>query len=209
LNVAREVKSARRVEAAWYGGASMLDPEVLRPERPRPLKRVEFERLIEQGVFEDERVELLHGQLVAMSPQSDLHIRVTARIARILGQQLSENFDVLPHSGLQSWRLSRPEPDVSVVPRRKFRDPITGALLVVEVADSSLRKDKELKLPLYAQASIPCYWLVDLKKLVVEVYTQPDRKQYRRVAVKKHGDVLRVAGLRGVAIPVAKILPEH
>jgi Uma2 family endonuclease len=95
------------------------------------------------------------------------------------------------------------------VPKRDFRDPITDALLVVEVADSSLRKDKELKLPLYAEASIPSYWLVDLKKLVVEVYTQPDRKRYRRMAVKKHGDVLRAPGLRGVAIPVAKILPER
>lgn len=203
------MKRVGRVEAAWYGELSMLDPELLRPERPRPLKRVEFERLIEAGVFDDERVELLYGQLVAMSPQSDLHILVTARIARILGQQLSEDFDVLPHSGLQSWRHSRPEPDVSVVPRREFRNPITDALLVVEVADSSLRKDKELKLPLYAQAGIPCYWLVDLKKLVVEVHTQPERRRYRRVVVKQHGDVLRATGLPRVAVPVSKILPER
>lgn len=197
------------MEVAWYGALSMLDPEALRPERPRPLKRVEFERLIEAGVFQDEDVELLYGQLVAMSPQSELHILATARIAKFLIQQLGDRYDVLPHSGLSSWRLSRPEPDVAVVPVRGWRDPITDARLVVEVADSSLRKDKELKLPLYAQAGIPCYWLVDLKKLVVEVHTQPDRRRYRRLAVKKHGDVLRVPGLRGVAIPVAKILPER
>lgn len=197
------------VEAAWYGELSMLDPELLRPERPRPLKRVEFERLIDAGVFDDERVELLYGQLVAMSPQSDLHILVTAYITRQLNLQLGDDYTVAPHSGLSSWRLSRPEPDVAVVPTRGFRDPLTDALLVVEVAESSLRKDKELKLPLYASAGIPCYWVVDLKKLVVEVYTQPDRRRYRRMVVRKHGDILRVPGLRGVAVPVAKILPEH
>jgi Uma2 family endonuclease len=186
-----------------------LDLEALRPERPRPLKRVEFERLIDAGVFGDERVELLYGQLVAMNPQSDLHARVTARIAKHLILALHDDHVVLPHSGLSSWDLSRPEPDVSVVPQRGWREPITDALLVVEVADSSLRKDKELKLPLYAEAGIPCYWLVDLKKLVVEVHTQPDRRRYRRVSVKKHGDVLRVPSLRSVAIPVAKILPER
>jgi Uma2 family endonuclease len=197
------------MEVAWYGGLAMLDPEALRPERPRPLKRVEFERLIDAGAFGDERLELLYGQIVAMSPQSPLHVRVTARIGALLIKALDDEFEVIQQSGLQSWELSRPEPDVSVVPKRDFRDPITDALLVVEVADSSLRKDKELKLPLYAEASIPSYWLVDLKKLVVEVHTQPDRKRYRRMAVKKHGDVLRAPGLRGVAIPVAKILPER
>lgn len=197
------------MEVAWYRALSMLDPELLRPERPRPLKRVEFERLIDAGVFEDERVELLYGQLVAMSPQSELHILVTAAITKFLVRQLGDDYLVLPHSGLSSWRLSRPEPDVSVVPPRGWRDPITDALLVVEVADSSLRKDKELKLPLYAQAGIPCYWLVDLEQLVVEVYTQPDRRRYRRVVVKKHRDVVRAPGLPRVAVPVAKILPER
>lgn len=187
----------------------MLDPELLRPERPRPLKRVEYEQLIKAGVFDDERVELLYGQLVAMSPQSELHRMTTALITRYLNLQLGEEYTVFPHSGLSSWEHSCPEPDVFVAPRRGFRERITDALLVVEVADSSLRKDKKLKLPLYAQGGIPCYWLVDLKKLVVEVHTQPSRQRYRRVVVKKYGEMLRVPGLRGVAVPVSKILPER
>lgn len=72
-----------------------------------------------------------------------------------------------------------------------------------------LRKEKELKLPLYAEARIPCYWLVDLKQLVVEVYTQPERRRYKRVIVKKHDAVLRAPGLPRVAAPVARILPER
>jgi Uma2 family endonuclease len=185
----------------------MLDPVALRPDRPRRLRRTEYMRLVDAGVFEREAVELLYGQLVTMSPQGDLHINVAADLAAMLIRQLGERYRVRSHSGLGLWTYSCPEPDVSVVEMTDVRTGPRGAFLVVEAALSSHAKDRILKAPLYAQAGIPNYWLVDLDRMKIEVYTQPRGRRYRRVQTLGRGDTLRAVGLPRASIPVSRILP--
>ncbi len=80
-------------------------------------------------------------------------------------------------------------------------------MLVIEVADTSLRKDLRLKAPLYAEAGIPVYWLVDVNAREVLVMTDPVDGNYQRVERARPGDVLTLEGQPGIVVPVAEIVP--
>jgi Uma2 family endonuclease len=163
---------------------SMLDDSQLGPERPRLLRRVEYDRLVAEGFFDDERVELLHGVLVTMSA----------------------SFEVRSHSPFAASDYSEPEPDVGVYPRGSVEDHRERAFLLVEVADSSLSKDRRIKTGIYAAAGVPAYWIVDLQHERIEVLTEPDEDEYQQRTTLRRGDVLRPANLPGVALAVADIL---
>jgi Uma2 family endonuclease len=183
---------------------SQLDP----PEHIRRLSRLEYERMVELGMFEDERLELLRGMLVVMSPQGAPHAVITAWFHKCLVRGLDDTYDIRSHSAFAASDDSEPEPDVSVSLRgpELFAHPSTS-LLLIEVSESSIRKDRRIKAPLYAEANVPEYWIVDISgsELRVEVHTDPTPIGYRQVAILRDGDVLRPAGLAGLAIPVADI----
>lgn len=189
--------------------ASMLDAEQLSPERVRPLHRREYERLVEAGVFEDERVELLRGVLVEMSPQGGPHAGSTARIANLLIRALGDDIEVRTHSPLRAGEDSMPEPDVAVVSKMPIGEHPTKAFLVVEVAESSLRKDRTIKAPIYAETVVPEYWIVDLAGRAVEVHTDPRDGRYSCVVRADDDGVLRPLAFPEIAIPVAEILPPR
>lgn len=183
----------------------MFDLALLAPERLRPLRADEYMRLAETGAFDDERVELLAGVIVAMSPQGNDHMLVTARIHKILVKQVDDTWMVASHSSLRVSQDSVPEPDVWVGPLES--DSVGEAVLVVEVSDSSVTKDREIKRHLYAAAKIPEYWLVDLRRRRVEIRTRPARGDYRDTRIALRTDTLRPVALAGVAVQVADFLP--
>lgn len=187
----------------------VLDPKVLYPERIRPLKRVEYERMVELGLFEDERVELLAGQLIEMSPQGEPHAFVVAELGARLTVALFERARVRQHSPLAVSEDSVPEPDIALVPltsagsSRPF-----WAHLVIEVSDSSLRKDRAAKGLVYAAAGIPEYWIVNLNDGVLEVYTDPSPSGYQtRETVDRDAEVAARAFPEAV-LRVGDFLPE-
>jgi Uma2 family endonuclease len=187
----------------------MLDWDALQPEQMRPLRRAEYDRLVADGVFEDERLELLGGALFGMSPQGRAHIRVSAEIARCLYLELMrlgtlDQFTIQSHSPYAASEISEPEPDVAVVPRGM--DLADRCHLLVEVADSSLRRDRGIKARIYAAAEVPEYWIVDLAGRAVEVHTAPVEATYTRRERRVEGDMLQPIALPGVSIPVASIL---
>jgi len=187
--------------------SSMLDRESLAPETVRPLRRVEYERLVEAGTFADERVELLRGVLVAMSPQGGTHAWTTAVLGRALTLALGERFLVRQHSPFAADDTSMPEPDVAVVEATPRIDHPGAALLVIEVADSSLTKDRQIKAAIYAEAGIPEYWIVDVRREQVEVMTRSDGGAYTSSTRLDRGGVLRPVALSGVEIPVSELFP--
>lgn len=184
----------------------MLDVEELAPERMRPLRRSEYEQLIEAGAFEDERVELLRGVLVEMSPQGEDHVVSTARIHELLVLALHGRVQVRSHSPFATSEDSMPEPDVAVVPLMPYGARPPYAFLVVEVADSSLRKDRKVKVPLYAEAPVREYWIVDLKGRAVEVYTDPHDGEYRSMVRVDADGELRPTAFPDVVVRVADIV---
>ncbi|MBK9032074.1 MAG: Uma2 family endonuclease [Myxococcales bacterium] len=174
----------------------------------RRITRDEYLRMAEVGILrDDERVELLRGEVVVMSPIGAHHAQSVTRLTRMLIQQLSAALDVQPQCPLPVRGDSMPEPDLAVVPRGTFDAYATTCLLVIEVADSSLHKDLRIKAPLYAEAAIPVYWLVDLTAREVLVMTDPVDGVYQRVDRARPGDVLTLAGQPDVAVPVAEIVP--
>jgi Uma2 family endonuclease len=187
---------------------SMLDFAALAPERVRLLDRHEFLQLAELGAFDGQRVELLRGWVVRMSPQGEPHSRITAWLAAKFIRSLQENvYEVRAHSSYVISKNSLPEPDVAVswAPEGPLGPNAKTALLLVEVASTSLTKDRVIKNEIYAAAGVPEYWIVNVKASTVEVLTRPSKTGYQRTVVKTLGDVLRPTKLRSFALPVADI----
>ncbi len=186
---------------------TMFDPSVLAPETIRRLSRREFDQLVGLGVFDDERIELLRGLLVTMSPQGGPHATITSWLVQYFGSTLGMSFDVRGHSPYAAGDDSEPEPDVSVSTRSPGLDHPSASLLVIEVADSSIRDAREVKSAIYAEANVGEYWIVDLSgaQLTVEVHTAPTARGYRRIEILRDGDVLRPTQLPEFALAVSDI----
>jgi Uma2 family endonuclease len=201
--------ASRSLPACYLGFvASTFDRLAdLAPERVRPLKRVEFERLVDAGVFDDERVELLGGAIVEMSPQHPRHAATVARLNKILTRIAGDQLELRPQLPLAASDDSLPEPDFALVPLgdHDHAHP-SHALLVVEVADSSLRKDRLLKAELYAHAGVPEYWIVNLADRAVEVHTNPRDGIYSKVRSVEPDAAIRLVALPDVEVLVADFL---
>ncbi len=138
------------------------------------MRRAEYERLVALGAFEDERVELLHGVLVDMSPNKPGHVSPIDRLTMILVPALVGRAIVRVQSPIAAGDESEPEPDLAVVPPGDYRQEHPAhALLVIEVALSSLNKDRHVKAPLYAASGFLEYWIVDVAGQAVEVHAAP------------------------------------
>jgi Uma2 family endonuclease len=185
----------------------MLAQREVAPDRIRPLRRVEYDRLVESGLLNDSRVELLLGALVDMSPQGPLHADVVRALAERLIRELPERFQTRVQSPLAVSDDSEPEPDIAVVPAADYTSAHpTMALLVVEVADSSLHKDRGVKTALYATAGIPEFWLANLTERIFEVHARPSAGRYTDVRRVDADGVLTSAILPALRIQVADIL---
>ena len=141
----------------------------------RRWKRVEYERLVDKGVFEPgERVELIDGLLVVAEPQSSPHYTAIRLVERALTSRRFGTYTIQAPIALDD--TSEPEPDVAVV-RGELRDYVEAhpadPVLVVEVALTSLASDRAHKSSLYARAGRPEYWIVNLVDRVLEVYREP------------------------------------
>jgi len=187
---------------------AVIDLAALAPERLRPLRRVEYERLVELGCFEDEKIELIDGILVAMSPQGTEHAYAVQQLAMLLIPALKGRAIVRVQSSLAASDDSEPEPDVVVVPRQDYsRQHPMHALLLIEVAESSLRKDRRIKGSLYARTGVPEYWIVDVASRAIEVYRDPRDGAYAQVTRHHLGEILRPLAFEDVEVPVAEVVP--
>jgi Uma2 family endonuclease len=203
---AATAKARRGRQQWWWYDGGMLDPGLLAPEEIRPLARAEYDRLVDLGFFEDERVELLRGALVRMSPQGAPHANAPARLMARLILALGDRAHVRAHSPLALDDWSEPEPDIAVVaPGDYSRAHPTTALLVVEAADSSLRKDRRIKAELYAERDIPEYWIINLVEGVVEVHTLPVGGRYTNVTTRGVGERLCVSAFPDVSVEVSAL----
>jgi Uma2 family endonuclease len=178
------------------------------PDRIRPLRRIEYESLVERGLLADSRVELLLGTLVDMSPQGPLHAEVVRRLAEFFVRQLPTHVYTRVQSPLALADDSEPEPDIAVVPAGDYTKAHPDrALLIVEVADTSLQKDRGVKTALYATAGLPEFWLIDLADRSVEVHRQPTAGRYTNVERIDIGGSLAPAAFPAISILAREILP--
>lgn len=181
-------------------------------------KRVEYEQLVEKGVFTpDDRVELIDGLLVVAEPQSSYHYTAIGLVVRALTRAFGEGWTIRSQGPLALDDTSEPEPDVAVV-RGDVRDYVEAhpadPVLVVEVALTSLGFDREHKSSLYARAARPEYWIVNLVDRVLEVRRAPGPSpsapygwDYRAVEVLGPADSACPLAAPAARIAVADLLP--
>ena len=150
----------------------------------------EFERMAEAGIFgEDERLELLDGEIVAMSPIGSRHVWCVNRLNRAFGR-LGESVMISVQNPVRLGERSTPQPDLAILRPEASEDRLPGpadVFLVVEVASSSAAEDRDVKAPLYARARIGELWIVDLDAERLEVYRDPSPSGYRLVQVFGRG----------------------
>jgi Uma2 family endonuclease len=159
----------------------------------RRFTRKEYHRMAEVGILgERDRVELIRGEIVEMSPIGPRHSAFVDNLNRLLVRRLSDDVIVRVQGPVALADDTEPEPDLTVLRRRavpyKDREAwAEDAPLVIEIAESSLAYDRSTKLRLYAEAGIPEYWVVDCAAETVEVHRAPGRDGY--------GDARPVAGV--------------
>ena len=181
----------------------VLEPSLIEPERPRPLKRSEYDQLVEMGAFDGERVELLYGTLVAMSPQDPKHTSPIGRLTMLLAPALAGRAIVRVQCPLVACDESEPEPDFAVVPVGDYRSAHPDrAHLVIEVAVSSVRKDRLVKAPLYARSGFSEYWLIDVIAARIEIFRRPEGDAYQDVQSYGHGATIAALAFPDVVVRV-------
>ncbi|MDQ3152407.1 MAG: Uma2 family endonuclease, partial [Actinomycetota bacterium] len=174
----------------------------------------EYERMGEVGIFDPaDRVELLDGEIVTMSPIGPKHAGVVNRIAAHLFRRLDGRATVIVQNPLRLLPRSEPQPDLVVASfRRDFyqsaHPTAEDVLLVIEVADSSLRIDRAIKLPIYARQSIVEVWIVDLAANVVHVHTDPVDGAYREVRTLRSGETLMPRAVPDLKLTVDELLGD-
>lgn len=159
----------------------------------RPFTRAEYERMAELGFFDNEKVELLYGRVVPVSPQGNPHALACERLNEILVLALAGRARVRPALPYPAADHSMPEPDLAVFPREYGDDHPTGPHLVIEVSASSLRQDTGLKRRLYAEAAVPEYWVVDLQHAVIRVHRHPRDGRWASVVEVDGGSLAPLA----------------
>lgn len=158
----------------------------------------DYYRMAEAGILApDERVELLDGEVVPMTPIGNRHAACVDRLARLVFERLGSRVHLRIQNPVRLDEHSEPEPDVALL--RPRDDGYAGGhptpddvLLVVEVADASLHRDRDLKLPLYARAGVPEVWVVDLSSHTVEVYAEPSLDGYGSARRARTGSLVPV-----------------
>jgi Uma2 family endonuclease len=178
------------------------------PEKVRPLRRAEYDRLVMLGMLRGENVELLYGRLVRMSPQGQPHVFSVTRLNKLLVRALGDRAEVRVQAPFGASDVSEPEPDIAIVANGDYLDEHPRrAHLLIEVSDSSLQDDRRLKGPLYAAAGVPEYWIVDLVAGAVEVHREPGRDGYASITCHGREATLTVPGFEDVVVAVGEIVP--
>ncbi|HWM94972.1 MAG TPA: Uma2 family endonuclease [Thermoanaerobaculia bacterium] len=177
--------------------------------------RAEYERAVDLGVFEGWRIELVNGILYDLPAQSPGHAGSMNKALRELREVSSgQGLDLRPRMPLAISVDSLPEPDIAVIPEDPKGDFYaaahpTTAVLVVEIADLSLQYDGEVKSRIYARASIPEYWIMNLRSWQLEVYREPTSDTYGSRTILSLSDEVSPLFAAGAVIPVAQLFPQR
>lgn len=172
----------------------------------------EFERLGEAGILrQDARLELIEGEIFEMSPIGSLHAACVKFLSGLLNRLFGNTAIVGVQDPVRLNDFSEPQPDLTLL---RWRDDYyrgghpapADVLLVIEVADTTVVKDRTVKLPLYARSGIAEAWLVNVEAGQVEVYSNPAGGTYQRAEVFGRGEEARSHTVEGLAVNVSEFL---
>lgn len=188
----------------------MTTQAVARPVR-HLLSVRDFYKMGEVGILgPDDRVELIEGVLIDMAPIGSPHAGMVTRLNNLLARALAGRAVLSPQNPVRLGEHSEPQPDLTVLRAREdfyadaHPEP-ADVLLLIEVADTSVRFDRETKVPLYARHGIPEVWLIDLNARRVEVYRGPTGGAYRERRFPDNTETLGPALLPDVTIALGAL----
>jgi Uma2 family endonuclease len=174
----------------------------------------EYFRMAEVGLLAPEaRVELIEGEIFDMAPIGNQHGGFTAWLHRRLLRDLGERISVWDQVTLPLGRFSAPEPDLVVLKYRKdeYRNKRPSAddvLIIVEVSQSSLRHDREMKVPLYARHGIPEVWILDVQRLQVQFFHGLEAGHYTHTAVTPAPGKVNLRALAGATVDLTGLFED-
>jgi Uma2 family endonuclease len=171
----------------------------------------EYHRMGRAGILsEDDRVELIEGEIVVMTPIGSAHAGKLNRLGRLFTVRLGQRAIVAIQNPIALLADSEPQPDLAILrPRVDFYERShprpEDVLLLVEIAETSLDYDRTVKVPLYARAGLPEVWIVDLAAESIEVYQEPSEGSYRGVQFFIRGQSLAPQALPDLLVPADEI----
>ncbi|MFB2882008.1 Uma2 family endonuclease [Floridanema aerugineum] len=172
----------------------------------------QYHQMIEAGILtEDDRVELIRGEIVEMTPINRRHSAHVSRLNELFILRLAQLVTVGVQNPVELNDTSEPQPDISLL-RRKADFYESGhpkpqdILLLVEVADTTVESDREIKIPLYAENGIVEVWLVDINEQCIEVYREPSPNGYQNIQRFVRGENLSILAFPEIIISVDEVL---
>ncbi|MGB3509943.1 MAG: Uma2 family endonuclease [Microcoleaceae cyanobacterium] len=171
----------------------------------------EYYKMLEAGVLtENERVELIRGEIVKMSPIGIHHSACVKRLNELFILRLAKTVTVGIQAPVRLNDNSEPEPDISLLQRKQDfyesqHPQPENVFLLIEVSDTTVKYDQEVKIPLYAENNIVEVWLVNLSQKCLEVYRQPTGNGYENVQTFQRGEIVAIQALPNVTFTVDEI----
>lgn len=171
----------------------------------------QYYKMIELGMLKDyEKAEIIEGELIKKMTVGDKYAFVVDNLTRFFIKNVSDKVLVRVQNPVRLTEYNEPEPDITLADLRKFdgrRHPRPAEIiLLIEVSDSTLKYDRDKKLPLYAEAEIPEVWIVNLANEIVEVHTKPSVELYQLVKIFKRGETIETETLPNLFLKVDDIL---
>lgn len=195
----------------------MMRSDLVTQPYPQP-RRLRFSvddyyKMIEMGMIDDyEKSEIIDGQMVPKMTIGDKHAMAVDRLARVLIRSLPDMVLVRIQNPLRISDFDEPEPDVVLADLTIYdgnRHPRPEeTILVMEVSDVSLKTDRDVKLPLYADAGIAEVWIVNLRDNVIEIHQDPSLGIYQQVKIAKTGGQATSSVLPELSLEVDAIIPK-
>ncbi|OCR02539.1 hypothetical protein BCD67_01235 [Oscillatoriales cyanobacterium USR001] len=173
----------------------------------------EYHQMIETGILdEDDRVELLEGQIIEMSPQIPMTAATTQHSSNYLSNLLTGLAYIRMQLPITLRPNSEPEPDIAVVRivSNEYCDHHPTAdeiFLVVEIANTTLAKDRRQKVRAYANANIPEYWILDVNERQVYVFREPGNDTYQQEIILNEEAIFSMVAFPEIAVSVGELFP--
>ena len=171
----------------------------------------DYHRMIESGLLDNRRVELIRGKVIEMAPEGKPHAHFSTKAGNYLVRLLGDAAEVRPAKPITLPNNSEPEPDVAIV------HPLEDEYLthhpypenifwLIEYSNATLKKDLELKTQIYAEAGVPEYWVVNLKNHSVIVFREPKNGQYTSETRFTQGSHITPLAFPNISIPVDRLV---
>ena len=172
----------------------------------------EYYRMAEAGILDpDARLELIEGEILEMSPVGTRHVSCVNRLNRLFNRRLGDTALVSVQNPVRLSNYTEPQPDIVLLrPRedcyKEKRISWEDACLVIEVSDTTIRRDRDLKLPLYSKAGVSELWIIDLQQDTLFVYREPGPKTYRSALTLGRRDSLTLLAFPDVTFQVEELI---